>query len=269
MYGRRCNERSGTRRRCGHGLACAGAVTETSDRVARSCLRVVDASASAIYLMSKFLAIVPAYNEAGAIAGTVTEIRRHAPDFDVVVVDDGSTDDTSRLAGGGGRTGHQPSLQPRDRRRRAVRLPIRARTRLRRRRAGRRRRPARSAPHPGAALAPAREPRHQHGHGLALPVAHGRRLPLVGLAPARDPHLRTRPVAGHPPPGHRSDLRLPDDRSPRHRAVRPRLPARLSRGRGCADGPRPPARELRAAREHARAPAPAAPRSARRSRRTT
>src|SRR3954470_6391853 len=52
--------------------------------------------------MSKFLAIVPAYNEAGAIAGTVTEIRRHAPDFDVVVVDDGSTDDTSRLAGAAG-----------------------------------------------------------------------------------------------------------------------------------------------------------------------
>jgi glycosyltransferase involved in cell wall biosynthesis len=52
--------------------------------------------------MSKFLAIVPAYNEAGAIAGTVTEIRRHAPDFDVVVVDDGSTDETSRIAGAAG-----------------------------------------------------------------------------------------------------------------------------------------------------------------------
>jgi glycosyltransferase involved in cell wall biosynthesis len=52
--------------------------------------------------MSKFLAIVPAYNEAGAIAGTVTEIHRHAPDFDVVVVDDGSTDETSRLAGAAG-----------------------------------------------------------------------------------------------------------------------------------------------------------------------
>jgi glycosyltransferase involved in cell wall biosynthesis len=48
--------------------------------------------------MSKLLAIVPAYNEAGAIADTVAEIRRQAPGFDVVVVDDGSTDDTAGLA---------------------------------------------------------------------------------------------------------------------------------------------------------------------------
>ena len=52
--------------------------------------------------MSTFLAIVPAYNEAGAIAGTVGEIRRHAPEFDVVVVDDGSTDETNRLAAAAG-----------------------------------------------------------------------------------------------------------------------------------------------------------------------
>ena len=49
-------------------------------------------------LMSDLLAIVPAYNEAGAIAGTVSEIKRHAPRFDVLVVDDGSTDDTAALA---------------------------------------------------------------------------------------------------------------------------------------------------------------------------
>ena len=48
--------------------------------------------------MSSLLAIVPAYNEAGAIGSTVAEIRAHAPDFDVVVVDDGSTDDTAAAA---------------------------------------------------------------------------------------------------------------------------------------------------------------------------
>jgi glycosyltransferase involved in cell wall biosynthesis len=48
--------------------------------------------------VSKLLAIVPAYNEAGAIAGTIGDIRTHAPDFDVVVVDDGSTDRTARVA---------------------------------------------------------------------------------------------------------------------------------------------------------------------------
>jgi glycosyltransferase involved in cell wall biosynthesis len=48
--------------------------------------------------MTRALAIVPAYNEAGAIAGTIDDLRRHAPEFDVLVVDDGSTDDTSVLA---------------------------------------------------------------------------------------------------------------------------------------------------------------------------
>ena len=48
--------------------------------------------------MSTLLAIVPAYNEAGAIAGTIADIRTHAPDFDVIVVDDGSTDRTARVA---------------------------------------------------------------------------------------------------------------------------------------------------------------------------
>ena len=48
--------------------------------------------------MSKLLAIVPAYNEAGAIADTVSEIHRQAPGFDVVVVDDGSTDGTGDIA---------------------------------------------------------------------------------------------------------------------------------------------------------------------------
>jgi glycosyltransferase involved in cell wall biosynthesis len=48
--------------------------------------------------MSKLLAIVPAYNEVGCIAATVGDIRANAPGFDVVVIDDGSTDDTARVA---------------------------------------------------------------------------------------------------------------------------------------------------------------------------
>jgi glycosyltransferase involved in cell wall biosynthesis len=52
--------------------------------------------------MSKHLAIVPAYNEAAAIAGTVADIHVNAPGFDVLVVDDGSTDDTSGAAAGAG-----------------------------------------------------------------------------------------------------------------------------------------------------------------------
>ena len=48
--------------------------------------------------MPKHLAIVPAYNERGAIAATVRDLAEHAPSFDVLVVDDGSTDDTSACA---------------------------------------------------------------------------------------------------------------------------------------------------------------------------
>jgi glycosyltransferase involved in cell wall biosynthesis len=54
--------------------------------------------------VSSHLAIVPAYNEAGAIAGTIADIHRHAPDFDVVVVDDGSTDATAQVAADTGAT---------------------------------------------------------------------------------------------------------------------------------------------------------------------
>ena len=42
--------------------------------------------------MNRNLAIVPTYNEAEAISTTIGAIHQHASDFDVVVVDDGSTD---------------------------------------------------------------------------------------------------------------------------------------------------------------------------------
>lgn len=44
------------------------------------------------------LTIVPAYNEAGAIARVIRDLRRHAPWSDVLVVDDGSADDTADIA---------------------------------------------------------------------------------------------------------------------------------------------------------------------------
>ena len=50
----------------------------------------------------KPIAIVPAYNEASCVRGVVADINRECPDFDVVVIDDGSTDrtaDEARAAG--------------------------------------------------------------------------------------------------------------------------------------------------------------------------
>ena len=44
------------------------------------------------------VAIVPAHNEQGSVAAVIEEIRAVDPGLHVVVVDDGSTDDTSRVA---------------------------------------------------------------------------------------------------------------------------------------------------------------------------
>lgn len=45
----------------------------------------------------KKLAIIPAYNEMGNIEKTVNDIREHATDFDYIVIDDCSTDDTGKI----------------------------------------------------------------------------------------------------------------------------------------------------------------------------
>ena len=45
----------------------------------------------------KRLVIIPAYNEEGAILDTVTDIRNRAPEFDVIVINDCSTDSTRKI----------------------------------------------------------------------------------------------------------------------------------------------------------------------------
>lgn len=51
---------------------------------------------------SKTLVIMPAWNEAESVFSTVQEVLEHGPDCDVLVVDDGSTDATARLAADAG-----------------------------------------------------------------------------------------------------------------------------------------------------------------------
>ena len=50
----------------------------------------------------RVLVVVPAWNEEESIAGVVHEVRRTLPDVDVLVVDDGSTDQTAVRAGEAG-----------------------------------------------------------------------------------------------------------------------------------------------------------------------
>ena len=42
--------------------------------------------------------IIPAYNESETIAGVVSELRHLYPESEIIVIDDGSTDDTGRVA---------------------------------------------------------------------------------------------------------------------------------------------------------------------------
>ncbi len=51
---------------------------------------------------SLYLAVVPAYNESATIVEVVKALHRNAPEFDTLVVDDGSADSTDVLAHGAG-----------------------------------------------------------------------------------------------------------------------------------------------------------------------
>ena len=48
------------------------------------------------------LAVVPAYNEAATVGAVVGALHRDAPGWDVLVIDDGSTDDTAAVAAAAG-----------------------------------------------------------------------------------------------------------------------------------------------------------------------
>jgi glycosyltransferase involved in cell wall biosynthesis len=47
---------------------------------------------------ARYLAVVPAYNEAETLPWVISSIKRDAPAFDVLVIDDGSTDRTGDIA---------------------------------------------------------------------------------------------------------------------------------------------------------------------------
>jgi glycosyltransferase involved in cell wall biosynthesis len=51
-----------------------------------------------VKLTGRALAVVPAYNEVETLGRVIAGLREQAPEFDILVIDDGSTDDTRRVA---------------------------------------------------------------------------------------------------------------------------------------------------------------------------
>jgi len=47
---------------------------------------------------ARYIAVIPAYNESETLRGVIQSIRAEAPAFDIVVVDDGSTDRSAQIA---------------------------------------------------------------------------------------------------------------------------------------------------------------------------
>lgn len=52
--------------------------------------------------MRRTVVVIPAYNEEGPLPGILKELRERVPEFDVLVVSDGSTDNTAAVARGAG-----------------------------------------------------------------------------------------------------------------------------------------------------------------------
>lgn len=55
-------------------------------------------------LLKRVSALIPAYNEGERIEGTVKALREIGPDWEILVIDDGSSDDTAARAAGAGAT---------------------------------------------------------------------------------------------------------------------------------------------------------------------
>lgn len=55
-------------------------------------------------MTGRTLVAIPAWNEQGSIAGVIEKVREHRPEADILVVSDGSTDDTAEIARRAGAT---------------------------------------------------------------------------------------------------------------------------------------------------------------------
>ena len=194
---------------------------------------------------SRGLAIVPAYNEERTVRSVVERVRREAPGFDVVVVDDGSTDCTAQLAeaagakvlrhpfnlgiGGAVQSGYRHAFDE------GYELAVQVDG---------------DGQHDPAEIASLMRSMGSEEvdmvYGSRFLADSGYRAPA---APAvRHPPVLPGAVQGRASTGHGPHVRLPSLQSARDRAVRTRLSARLPGGRGDPDGARTSPADARGAR---------------------
>src|SRR3954464_11470586 len=194
-----------------------------------------------------YLAVVPAYNESATVGRVIRSIREHAPLYDVVVVDDGSTDATAAEAeaagakvirhpynlgiGGAVQSGFTYALE--NGYRRLVQVDA----------------DGQHEPSEIAKLEAAMDDdpsldmvcgsRFREEGQYAAPISRRAADP----PPHRLPHLRLPRLPHRRAAGDRPHRGVPPLQPARHRPVRARLPARLPRGRGRPDGPLPPSED--------------------------
>ena len=162
----------------------------------------------------------------------IDEIRAFDPDFEIVVVDDGSHGRRPRPPPRRRGARRPAAVQPRHRRRRADRLPLRVRER------------ASSSRCASTATASTTRPSSACSSAPVLAdeadiVVGSRFAGGGGYRSSRSRRLGIRSSRGtvsllRRPAGDRPDVGLPGAEPPRDRALRRRLPARLPRGRGGA-----------------------------------
>ena len=175
--------------------------------------------------LPRILVVIPAYQEERSIGGLVRSLRERYP-YDVLLVNDGSTDRTSESREGGGGDRPGPAVQPRDRRRGADRLPICQGSRLRCRRSDRRGRAARGRGH---SEDPRTDPGGPRGRGHRFPLPRGNGVPGEHSTDLRHPLLPPPRQRDHRVPRDRPDLGLLRDQPAADRRSTPTITPRTTR----------------------------------------
>ena len=196
--------------------------------------------------MNRNLAIVPAHNEAAAIGATVAAIHRWAPEFDVLVIDDGSTDEPAswpprrarRYCGCRTTSASAGACRPATSTRRRTATKSRSRSTATGSTTRARSRTCSRCLHANPDLNMVTGSRFLDADEARATAPRRLGESGSGSSPGSSPTITAQKVTD-------PTFGLPDDRPQGDRAVRRRLPDGLSRGRGDHADAHPPPAQLR------------------------